>query len=88
MDDKIFEGLPVLSLFPDSPAERAGIRVGDRVLLANGCRIESLQAYIDARAVHRDRLELTLQRGHQIFERVLFFNNNNSHGAPDTPAPN
>lgn len=73
MSDNVFEGLPVLDLFPGSVAERAGVRVGDRVLIANGRRVESLGAYIDARKLYSDRLELTLQRGHRILDRVLIF---------------
>ena len=81
MSDEVFEGLPVLDLFPGSVAERAGVKVGDRVLIANGRRIESLGAYIDARSVYSDRLELTLQRGHLIFDRVLVFDRPDN--APD-----
>jgi len=73
MDDQVFEGLPVLNLFPGSAAERAGVRVGDRVLFANGHRIESLDAYVNARKVYRDRLELTLLRGRRIVDKVLIF---------------
>jgi hypothetical protein len=43
------------------------------VLIANGQRVESLDAYVAARGVYTDRLELTLQRGHDILDMVLVF---------------
>jgi S1-C subfamily serine protease len=58
---------------PGSVAERAGVKIGDRVLIANGQRVESLDSYVAARGVHTDRLELTLQRGHDILDMVLVF---------------
>ena len=45
----------------------------DRVLIANGQRVETLMEYVQARNVYSDRLELTLQRGQQILDMVLVF---------------
>lgn len=73
MNDQAFQGLPVLCLFPGSVAERAGVKTGDRVLIANGQRVESLDAYVSARAIYKDRLELTLLRGQDILDMVLVF---------------
>ena len=73
MNDQAFQGLPVLCLLPGSVAERAGVKTGDRVLIANGQRVETLDSYVAARGVYTDRLELTLQRGHDILDMVLVF---------------
>jgi S1-C subfamily serine protease len=73
VNDQSFQGLPVLCLFPGSAAERAGVKTGDRVLIANGQRIDSLDGYIAARAVYSDRLEITVQRGNEILDMVLVF---------------
>jgi S1-C subfamily serine protease len=73
MSDEHFQGLQVLSLMPGSVAERAGVRCGDRVLIANGMRIDSLMGYVHARSVYADKLELTLQRGQQLLDMVLVF---------------
>jgi S1-C subfamily serine protease len=73
VNDQAFQGLPVLCLLPGSVAERAGVKIGDRVLIANGQRVESLDSYVAARGIHTDRLELTLQRGQDILDMVLVF---------------
>jgi hypothetical protein len=49
------------------------VKIGDRVLIANGQRVQSLDSYVTARSIHTDRLELTLQRGHDILDMVLVF---------------
>lgn len=46
---------------------------GDYVLIANGVRTASLTDFVTARAVYKDRLELTLRRGNDIIEKVLMF---------------
>jgi S1-C subfamily serine protease len=56
-----------------SVAERAGVRRGDVVLIANGQRVETLMEYVQARNLLTDRLELTLQRGLEILDMVLVF---------------
>jgi S1-C subfamily serine protease len=66
--DTSFEGLPVLFITPDSPSDKAGIKVGDRILFANGVRIDSAEAYVKARGVNPSRMEVTLQRGNQILD--------------------
>ena len=73
MDDKLSQGLPVLYLMEGSVAERAGVRRGDVVLIANGQRVETLMEYVQARNLFTDRLELTLQRGQEILDMVLVF---------------
>ena len=73
MTDSVFQGLPVWSCFPGSPAERAGVRKGDVVVLANGQRVQNMDQYIEARAARKDKLELTVLRGHRMLELVVEF---------------
>ena len=73
MNDELIQGLPVLYLMTGSVAERAGVKKGDRVLIANGRKIQTLMEYVQARSVYADRLELTLQRGQEILDMVLVF---------------
>lgn len=71
MTDSVFQGLPVRSCSPGSPAERAGVKPGDVVLLANGQRVENMQQYVVARALRTDLLELTVLRGNRMLEFVV-----------------
>lgn len=71
MTDSVFQGLPVRSCSPGSPAERAGVKPGDVVLLANGHRIENMQQYVVARALRSDLLELTVLRGNRMIDFVV-----------------
>ncbi|RNE90324.1 Do family serine endopeptidase [Marichromatium sp. AB32] len=59
-------GLPVGRVEPDSPAWAAGLREGDRILNANGVRIDALQTL--ARALRRagGLYSLSLQRGDEL----------------------
>lgn len=57
--------------FPGSVADRAGVKAGDVLLFANGLRIDSMDAYLDARGRDADRLELTVQRGNTILDFSL-----------------
>jgi S1-C subfamily serine protease len=66
--DSVFQGLPVRSCSPGSPAERAGVKPGDVVLLANGNRVENMQQYVVARALRTDLLELTVLRGNRMID--------------------
>ncbi|HKU41923.1 MAG TPA: PDZ domain-containing protein [Polyangiales bacterium] len=81
LGDEVFQGLHILSLFPGSVAERAGLRRGDCVLIANGHKVATMLDFVNARSVYNDRLELTLRRGNHIIETVLMFDR------PDAPIP-
>ncbi|MDH5670948.1 MAG: PDZ domain-containing protein [Myxococcales bacterium] len=80
MSDEVFQGLPVLCCFPGSLAQRAGVRPGDVVLIANGVRIDSVDAYAAARRRDDTQVALTVQRGNRILDFVLRFD------APELPA--
>ena len=68
MQDSLAKGLPVHLVTEDSPAERAGIRVGDVILFANGVRIDSVASYVKARQANPDTLSVTVQRGYQFLD--------------------
>lgn len=68
MQDTLAEGLPIRVVTPGSPADRAGLCVGDTILIANGIRVASLEAYIEARKVRKDLLAVTIQRGQKILD--------------------
>jgi S1-C subfamily serine protease len=73
VSDEVYQGLRILALFPGSIAERAGLRRGDYVLIANGQRVTSMIDFVNARNVYNDRLELTVRRGNHIIETLLTF---------------
>jgi len=82
MTDGVFQGLPVWSCFPGSPAQRAGVRKGDVVVLANGQRVENMNQYVAARAQRTDMLELTVLRGNRMLELVVEFTSPSDLVAP------
>ena len=42
-------GVVIQSLVPDYPAQKAGLRAGDRIMVLNGIRLDSSMAYYNAR---------------------------------------
>jgi C-terminal processing protease CtpA/Prc len=76
------EGLPVWFCFPGSPAERAGVRVGDRLLIVNGVVMSNMDSFIEARNRDRARMSVTLQRGNDIHDLEFDFANGSSAAAP------
>jgi S1-C subfamily serine protease len=61
----------VWSCFPGSVADRAGVKAGDVLLFANGRRVDSMDAYLQARDEDTARLELIVQRGNRILDFTL-----------------
>ena len=68
MSDSVFQGLPVWNCFPGSPADKAGVKQGDIVVLANGQRVSTMEAYAAARRMRKDKLELVVLRGKDLIE--------------------
>jgi len=71
--DSTFQGLPVLAITPGSPSDKAGVKVGDVILFANGIRIDSAAAYVEARQIKPHQLDVTIQRGAQILDLSLSY---------------
>jgi sigma-B regulation protein RsbU (phosphoserine phosphatase) len=57
---------PLTNIYKDSPAEKAGLQAGDRILKVDGERFESDYSLNDIWARHKpgDTVELTIQRPH------------------------
>ncbi|HEX6245285.1 MAG TPA: PDZ domain-containing protein [Polyangiales bacterium] len=66
-----FEGIPVWFCFPGSPAERAGVREGDRLLAVNGMRMGDVFDYVTARGLDSRRINLTLLRGNSVHDLTV-----------------
>jgi hypothetical protein len=55
--------MKVGAVLPDSPAERAGLRPGDRIVAINGQKLENLRPFYEAIVVgQRDVVELTVEQ--------------------------
>jgi S1-C subfamily serine protease len=67
------EGIIVSDIAPGSPAEKAGLKVGDIILEANGMKINSDQDFlallVDARA--GDTIRMKVYREKKIIEVAL-----------------
>ncbi len=57
------KGLEVLSLMPDSPAAKAGIRKGDIIEAVDGAEVRKISELHEALAQEKKVLEITLKRG-------------------------
>jgi len=64
------EGVPVWGCLPGSTAADAGVRYGDIVLSVNGMRTQSIEDYLEARALRGDGMDIVLFRAGE--ELTLF----------------
>ncbi|MDQ3723730.1 MAG: S41 family peptidase [Actinomycetota bacterium] len=67
-------GLRIVTVYPDSPAKKAGIRVGDIVTRANGRKLAGLAegaATALIKGPEGTAVTLTLRRGERTFERRM-----------------
>jgi C-terminal processing protease CtpA/Prc len=68
---RAFNGIPVLSCTPGSPAHVAGIRYGDVLLRVNGKETRTLDAYADARTTAPSKMPVTILRDGVELELVM-----------------
>jgi S1-C subfamily serine protease len=67
------EGVLVVRVLPNTPAEKAGIRMGDAILSVNGSRItsgEELQTLVENMGIDRS-LKLKIQRGDRSLDLTV-----------------
>lgn len=55
-------GTMILGVVQGTPCAEAGMRYGDILLVANGQPIPNWQAYVDAKALREDGMDLTYYR--------------------------
>lgn len=70
-------GLPILGCRPDSPAERAGVVYGDILLSVNGRPTPDWTAFIEARSLSNEVMEIELFRDGQEMRLVVALETNN-----------
>ncbi len=64
---KILGGLPVLMVFPNSPAKEQGISYGDIILSVNGHPTPNYEEYAVARKLRQDGMSCVVFRaGHEL----------------------
>jgi serine protease Do len=71
--DPNYEQVRVAKVKPSSPAERAGIRVGDQIAQFDDKVIASFDELLGQMSRHkpRDKVRLMIQRGHESFELTI-----------------
>ena len=68
---EIYEGIPVWGCVPGSPADRAGLRIGDVLLSVNGVRTKSIDAFVAERRWANGEMRVGIVREGQEMELVL-----------------
>ncbi len=74
-NSEILSGMPVLAVNPGSPSEKAGLRAGDRVIIANGMQVKDLDSFVKARNLRNDGLDVTVMRGFKMLDLKWSFDN-------------
>jgi Peptidase family M28/PDZ domain/PA domain len=73
LSDYSGEGVLVRTVRPDSPAEKAGVQVGDIVTMIGEKKVEGFQQIIETLTASKvgDKLKLTLKRGDETVETTV-----------------
>jgi predicted metalloprotease with PDZ domain len=74
------EGVPIIGLFPHSPAEQAGILPGDLIIAVNEMRTRNVVDYIYAKRRRKSAMEIIFIRGRVYYKATV-------HWADDAQAP-
>jgi predicted metalloprotease with PDZ domain len=75
------EGIPLLGLFPNSPAERAGLAPGDLIVAVNGMRTQCIADFLSAKRQCKSAMQVVFVRSRVYYEATMHFAN-------DALAPN
>ncbi len=66
-----FEGVPLIGLLPDSPAEHAGMLPGDLIVAVNGMRTQNVSDYICAKRRCKSAMQVVFVRGRVYYEATM-----------------
>ncbi|HEY4016892.1 MAG TPA: PDZ domain-containing protein [Polyangiaceae bacterium] len=75
------EGIPLIGLLPDSPAEQAGMQPGDVIVAVNGMRTQNVVDYISAKRLCKLAMQVVFVRGHAYYEATMHW-----HGHSHAPS--
>ena len=83
MDEKLW-GVEVVEVAPGSPAERAGVQVGDFVLSAGGLEISDSSDLLRSRRQYHvgDEMPMTIWRDGECIEVVLVLDQEAAQAQP------
>jgi len=59
---QVLEGMPLLAVMENSPAEKAGLRYGDIVLFVNDMRVNNADSFVKARSKNPNTINLVIWR--------------------------
>jgi serine protease Do len=88
-DEKTGGGVVVDKVMPKSPAEKAGIKSGDRVIKADGDEVLDMTHFITiiGRYVAGEEIAIELKRGEEKIDVKVTLEAGLEQGAPGEPAP-
>jgi predicted metalloprotease with PDZ domain len=65
------EGVPLIGLLPDSPAEHAGMQPGDLIVAVNGMRTQNVADYIAAKRLCKLAMQVVFVRASVYYEATM-----------------
>jgi predicted metalloprotease with PDZ domain len=68
-----FEGVPLIGLLPDSPAELAGMQPGDLIVAVNGMRTHNVVDYISAKNRCKSAMQVIFLRQRVYYEATVLW---------------